>query len=688
MKTELYIEGKVVDITNDLPALLTFAIDDVANFASRNTSFSKTIVLPGTARNNKLFGHIYEIGSGNLYDATQPNINANFNAAKSASALMFQENIQAFKGIVRLLKIVKFNGSIEYEVAFFGELGSFITKMGNKKLEDLDFSAYDTLYTVANIEASWDNPSGSGVTFPLIDYGTYSVLKHDWKYGTFRPALYAKEYLEKIKEDAGFTWDFPLISTSRFEGLVVPQNMKQLVKNVSNQLDVSYSGTTTLTQADGYFGLPLSFGLNTTLGDFTTDFFNIDYTYTGSASLTTTLYIHIVGTFTKSNVSSFSVGFVQNGLFVAATIPGIIGSGLTSGSFDLIATADVIINTGDVISVSLNPPPSGTYSIVLTTERYYISNGAVSAVPVSLGETIVINDAIPKNILQKDFFSSIVKLWNLYVVEDRDVSNKLIITPYIDFFDTDPSNADDWTDKIAWDKSVEITPMGELNARIFRFTYKKDQDYYNNLYTTRYNENYGDYIYNSNFEFADDEKKLEVVFSGTPLVGWTGEDKIYSTIFKQSGTTEENVDSNIRLLQTKKVTGVSSWDILDDDGSTVLGSFDKYLYCGHLNDPDAPSDDLNFGAAKELFITLVSGNLSNNQFSLYHSAYISEITDKDSKIMRCSCYLTPLDIYNLDFSKLKYINGNLFVLNKVEDYELMHPELCKVEFLKRINTVF
>ena len=65
---ELFIEGKKVDVSKNINTLLTFTIDDVKDFASRKTTFSKTIVLPGTANNNKIFGHIFEVGLSNNYD--------------------------------------------------------------------------------------------------------------------------------------------------------------------------------------------------------------------------------------------------------------------------------------------------------------------------------------------------------------------------------------------------------------------------------------------------------------------------------------------------------------------------------------------------------------------------------------------------------------------------------------------
>ena len=98
-------------------------------------------------------------------------------------------------------------------------LGGFITALGNKKLENIDFGIADSAWTVTNIANSWDNISGSGVYFPLIDNGGVSVTagasyKVDFSYDAFRPALYVKQYLTKILDGSGYTYDFPLLSTA------------------------------------------------------------------------------------------------------------------------------------------------------------------------------------------------------------------------------------------------------------------------------------------------------------------------------------------------------------------------------------------------------------------------------------------------------------------------------------------
>ena len=75
-------------------------------------------------------------------------------------------------------------------------------------------------------------------------------------------------------------------------------------------------------------------------------------------------------------------------------------------------------------------------------------------------------------------------------------------------------------------------------------------------------------------------------------------------------------------------------------------------------------------------------------FNVYWSSYVAEITDKDSKLMSCYVYLKNQDIFSLDFSKLIYIDGSLWRLNKVIDYNPTVPDSTKCEFLKVIELTY
>lgn len=674
MNTEIYIEDYRLDITTEISALLNLAIDDIKDFSARSTTWSRTIVLPGTANNNKAFGHIYQPARSNEYDPSSANVNYNFNAAKSADCIIFQDQIQTFKGVLRLLQINIIKGVVEYEVSVFGKLAGLNVALSGGLIEDLDFSAYNHVYNDANIVASWDNPGGSGYYYPLIDYGTYSTLKHDWDIRTFRPALYAREYIDKMITAADFRWQSALFDTQRFKSMIVPFNRKALTI-LSTDL---YTGFNTTNKAGTFPVASFAFAFDNHTGTgFTANGTNDQFTYNGIT--TTNLIVHF----------KFEGTFGGVGFFPAITLDvwknGTSGANIFStftifSPFIIESTVNASFSPGDTIEFRFAGETGAAYNI--TTSTFDITTATAIPINVTIGDTIVINEQTPKNIRQIDFLVSIVKLFNLYVYEDKLDTSLIHITPYIDYYSKNTSNAVDWTLKLNHNKAVKIKPMSELNAKVYKFKFKSDSDYFNDLYRKRYNEGYGDRIYDSEFEFTSQEKAFELVFSGTPLVGYGGEEKVYSTIFKQSNAVEETVDSNIRILLTKKITGVTSWQI--KDGATVINTLTRYGYAGHFDDPDAPTNDLNFGVPKELFFILTSGSLSNNQFNVYWSGYMAEITDRNSKLVTANFYLTAKDILSLDFSKYIYVDGVAYRLNAIKDYNATTPDDCVVE-LFRVN---
>lgn len=681
---ELFVEGYQVDISQELSTKISYAIDDIKDFSAKNTNFSRTVILPGSNRNNVTFGHIFQTASQKAVNNALPNVNANFNPAKSAQCLIFQDRIQIFKGVLQLLEVIDHNGQIEYEVAVFGELTGFISAIGNRKLEDLDFTPflvnYDTDYTLANITSSWlrpDAPTGDGIYFPLIDYGTYSTNKKDWDYRTFRPALFVKDYLDKIFYYSGYRYDCSLFETSRFKKQFVPHNQKTLTA-LSNLLG---SLATTGTQVGSG-----QIQFNTVAGGFSADaaFKQFTYTGTGTASFKLMLNINLQVTGSAPDAEIRFIRYNAGGAVIEFQT--LFGPGLVTGN--MVTPADYfigVLNPGEKISVNVL---TGGASIQVLSASLTVTTDNAVQVPVTIGQSFAIKDIIPKGILQKDFFSSILKLWNLYVYEDRFDEKKLIIQPFIDFYNADPATYEDWTYKLDRSKPIRYKPMSEHNARYYIFKFKEDSDYYNDQYKKRYNETYGSRTLDTGYEFAKEKQEVDLIFAGTPLVGYNAEVKVYSTILKKSNNNEENVDSVIRILQAKRVTAVPSWKIRDNTTNTDLQTCLEYGYGGHLDDPDAPGNDNQFGVPKELFFTLVSGALHVNQFNVYWSPYMAEIVDKDSKLMTAYFYLTAKDIKDLDFSRFKYIDGSLWRLNKIVDYNATYPELTKVELLKVIELAY
>lgn len=698
MIQELFIENTRVDLTKDQATLLTLAIDDIKDFGAKNTGFSKTIVLPGSKTNDTVFNYFFDVNIRTQYNSANPNMGTNFNAAAGANAILFSNRIQSFKGIIRLIKIITYgDNSHEYEVLLFGELSGLINKIGNKKLDELSFTTDTQYYDMSSIAGVTltDSITHADYVYPLADYGTYSTNKHDWKYRTFRPAVYVKNYIEKIFSDAGYTLDMPLLSTTRFEKLVVPYNRKDFTKLSNIYLSIfSTTATYSATLAAGVTSYINPAFATPILGTFT---YSAGIFTNGASNLSGILNQQIKGRVHFSNYLSSGANYTAaisikvNGSVIQTTvIAQSMGSNPYWHEFDINVGNNLVILAGQTLAYELSfTSISGACTVDGEFDAFNIRYvGDVDEwVVINLGETFQIKDIIPKNYLQKTFLSDVVKLFNLYLFEDKNKTKHIKASPFPDFYNDNTNDPVDWSLKIDRSKPISVIPMGELNARYYQFNYAKDNDYWNELYFKRYNETYGSRLYDSEFEFAKETEKVELQFAGTPLVGYIGEDKVYSTIFKQTNGIEERVDSAIRILQYDIVTGVTSFNITNDAGTTLIAKT-TYIYAGHLNNPDAPTADLNFGAPRELFFDLTTGALNVNQFNVYWSSYMAEITDPDSKIMEAWVRLSVEDIDNLDFSQKIYIDGQIWRINKIIDYNASLEDICKIELLNIINTTY
>jgi hypothetical protein len=722
MISEILIEGSRLDLFDDIGAELNYAIDDIKDFASRNTNYSKTITLPGNANNNKVFGHIYNFASANNYfvsNPDEPNVGYNFDPTKQAEAKIFVNKIQVFKGVLRLLEVRINDGAIEYECVVFGELGGFSAAIGNSLIEEMDnFNAYNQQWTIENIVGSWD-PSGAvasgiGVVYPLIDYGK---CKHggnggnnkDYHINAFRPAFHVYEFMDSIIKNANYTYESAFFETPYFKSLLIPNNKAVLEQLRQDLLNVTGAEGAVISQASVQFNI-IS---NLTLFE-TND--NTNFTYKGENG--TLGKISVVGSPYMSRLGSFTLSVYQNAevLYTETFIP---NSDYQIFPIDWLIETSLDTNDSLAIGYTFSSPEEDCILAPDITFKFLSDYPQVA--PAEEGDDLNMKNLLPRGIKQKDFFASICRLFNLYVFEDPEIGKHLLIEPYIDFYLkgagflkindlgelllhgepgdptgllllSDPSaDSVDWSNKVDHSKEVTLKPMSELNARYFEFKYKEDDDYYNDKYQTKYNQTYADRREDSKYQFAEDSQNVEVIFSPSVLVPRSSDDKICASIFSIENNVEVSKDHNLRIMQYAYVEDVANYHIKNlypSNSNLTSPALTVYGYAGHLDNPTQPTNDLNFAVPNEVYIKLLTPYPSTNLFTAFWGDYIAEITSKDSKLLTCYLYLTVEDIFSLNFARLIYIDGALFRLNKIIDFNPAMPQTTKVELLRVIELTY
>lgn len=694
IRSTVIVEGFTLDLLEDISTDFTYSISDIREPDKRRTDFSKTIELPGTAKNNALFAQIFDVNIENDWTPDQPNIGYNFNPNKAAKAIILVDGIEVFRGVIQVLKVRNEKKEVRYETCVLGRLSDILFAFGDKKLSDIDFSDQDHMLDVAHLEDVWANPQNYKYTYPLIDYG-FSVDNVNFPIQNFAPAIYVKEYIDRMFTEAGFTYNCPFFTSTYFKSLIVPVTTKYEISSPAT--DVKYLDLRTVTgsQENNNSGNNWKF----VTFPFTNDVIDKYEWRTGTDQdividepIEVSFWFDLNFTYTNSKGRGADIFVLLNNdhnnrLYVETIPPGMFHE-------KIVRIPKRFWPAGSRITIGVNLPPKG--KIYFNNLAKWLAPDILddSQYPIDVGTQIRMFENLAQDIAQKDFFKSILLMHNLYLFTDEDNPNNLFIVPQAWFYNTFAGDAVDWTYKLDHAQEIEIIPMGELSAREYLYTYKKDADYYNDQkYFKIYGEVYGQKKYAADNDFEKDTQKIELIFSPTPPVNVPGSTRVIPHVYKvdKDGVKERDA-FNIRILlygglkdslkSNDPNEGYARWNLTDYYGN-FLKAFDKYPYAGMWDDPIARSRDLCFGPPNETFYTHPDGLYPDvGLYKYWWEGFTLEITNKDSKLVRAWFNLSPQDINQLDFKRLVKVDNTYFKLNKIENYKPLGNELTRAELFK------
>lgn len=694
--------GVSVDLPSDFGILINKSIADIREPESRSSDWSKTFTLPGTKANNKLFTHLFDLNLS-IRNTSATNFNPDFNPNLKADAILQVDEVTQIQGFIRLLgiKVNDFN-QIEYECSMHGELADLFATIADGKLSDLDFAEYNHIMNDTNIFNSWDTsiikngstfvnfsggaPIGDGYLYAWMDDGTYADYKN-LNTDDMTICLYAKTVVDKIFSGAGYSYSSgSFFNTNLFKRTVVPCPTRYPIlglDDVANRtIDVNRSTDIVTTAGTNIIfnteSADPSNQYNTTSGVYTNDYsglYDLFFINKATVSGLTNGQTYVASYTLKINGSPAKYLLSE----------GRVASG-GSVTFDTKLVFDFIyLNDGDTVEL--------IFEYIYNTTTGAISTGAYTQKTDSrffnqiydlgwgYGKTLDFAGFFTGETKQREFLKWIFTMFNLYI-EPTDVDKTLAILPREEFY---TSTVRDWTTKRDLLQSLDIVPMGELDAGKYLFTYADGDDDDNKAYKQEFDRNYGDRTIVINNDFIKDEKKIEIGFQPTMIIKPINElDKYFA------GNSTDNQDGKagkLRILQYSKQSCINYNIYLGaKTPKSTPSSTTKtaYPFIGHIDTPLTSSVDLNFGMPKYIGLPAKTPFTNNNLFNQYWSKYLQEITDKDSKIVRGAFYLTPADMEKLSFRDLYFFDGNYFRLNKVEDYDPINPSvnICEFLFLK------
>ncbi len=208
-----------LDVKEGTSFPLNFSIGDIRDISKRTGNFSKTITLVGNSNNNNLLNHYYDV---NIQAGT-------FNINQLTSCDVIQDGIPVMtNATLQLINIKKsqltsaYEQMVEYEVLIKEDRGTFFTDISNKYLNDIDFSDLDHYVDADVVISTFDYSVTDGYKY-VMPYNIDNQYQLNW----FKPAIYAKNYFDRIFATAGYSYTWDGLVAAKFDKLLIPYNGDQ-----------------------------------------------------------------------------------------------------------------------------------------------------------------------------------------------------------------------------------------------------------------------------------------------------------------------------------------------------------------------------------------------------------------------------------------------------------------------------
>jgi len=701
-----------LDLSSRIAVPLNFSISDVKDIKDRARKFSKEIVLEGTSNNCSFFRSFYN------FTVTDGAIN--FDATQKTDAILKKQGLRIFgDGVLKLNKVVIKDDKIKFYTHLFSETVDYFLLLSNLRVSELDWSEYDHDLTRANIKASWLTPSGSGYRYPLIERGNGRVGTI-WNTTDIVPYVHQKEIIEKMYEYLGLTIDSSWLDSDDINNLLFGYGGGDYIDNsitpldIANRLvdldsgDLNYSSTSnvqwgqqfvlgsfqpSLTANIATFGVLDITGANLTvvetsdlLDQYDDGLITVQKSGNYSFSLTGDLGINIdTGILTYEFKTDSQLLILRNGQLIQSV--NLQDSSTNPSSHVVNVNINLFCQSGDEITLRLqtggvgvsrataNDTDTVTYELTTNTPLEL----TLSSIDENItdGGTVSLSKFIP-DMLCSDFLIGFIRQYNLYT-SDPDERGGVEIRPFTQYY-TNTNDFDDISTEVDRKKDITIKPIANEYGKTFSFKFKQNKDRDSMVYFESWGEQYGDYLHEQGSFFAKGEEKIQLPWStivpyqienGFLIPRYISEDN--------SGAIKGNKGEARVCFWNGLKTG--DWTFRNTDDPTQWEALTTYPCIHHFNDWESPTFDLNFKLVNEVFYqaTIVT---TSNCFSEYYSIFTNELTNRAGQLVTLSVKWDNFTVKNKKFSRLQMVDGALYRLNKIKDFDFEIQATTEIELVK------
>ena len=582
--------------------------------------------------------------------------------------------------------------------------------------------------------------TGQGYYYGLIDYGFTRPSAPTFGVEHIPPQVFCYEVLEKAFKYAGITWDSTFLESQLFKKLLMayPGGDLPTITQVQAEGESVFTTQDNTTTSSGYFLSNGFGGSGVTYFAAQPDIIGIsDYeilahysstinrddlsqaqefsplrivvasqglyeiNYAGDHDVDITIAGDGSGAYTINGEYEIIIFTYKNNILMGNDLlySGSITSSTTSLTFSFDYSRMLNVNYNDEVHfdvrfrlVSCTVQRTGLTSLNLlinilsnTSDLNFLKQQQA----LSAGGTVYIESLLPDMTCDK-FLKGIITAFNLYVKPSTADASILEIEPLSDFYNAS-GDAIDWTYKLDRSKDIKIEPTINFSAKNYKFNFEQDDDYWNTRYLDDVQEQYGSFLIQSQSQFATSDTEFKLPFSQKLLVRIPEDSPSSFTdlIVPRSFQVKINEDGT-SLVEKKKgkpfivqLGGLRTGAWIHRDETGVDHVEIDYPYVGHLNSLDSPTFDFNFGVPDYVFWSTT--NYPTNNLYLYHEKFIKELISRFGKQVTCSVMLRPSDINSLDFRNLINIDGVVYRLLKVSDYQSGKNVSTNVELIRIIE---
>lgn len=666
---------------------MTYELIDIKDLNRRSGSKTKTIVIPRTKQNDKIFGFAFNINAKNAFDKyTQRKIR-------------IQKNSQVlFNGLCALTEVT--NETISFYA--FAELSKLKEIFGTRSINDLNLDDLDHTYD-ETIFDTWNGTypiyTPQDYFYPLIDYGQFnnrSPLNNPEEIDVFitdvYPALYLKRAINQICIDNGYTLKTTFFDDYNTSKLLIPFSNQQFIHSNKYLINTDgFSGTRPETSPYALpssliqYTIPITQEISDPLFQFASD----EFVSASSQAVEVNIsgFVDTLGTYGVAKVFDIKLQYYNSG---TATWSDLIVKdyGQIANAVPFQIKTSINLFTGDKLRFVAT-----RYAVKLISNEILIYPNVYTIYPkdvklnIAQGEIVQMSPNLP-NIKQSDLFQWCYKMFNWVIVVD-DNKGQVQISTYDSFYQN--GGQKDFSQKLSLTPNATINYQPTNFSRKYDFRYKHDEkDYWLTRYdlkqTTDQPYKYGDGQY---YLTQQGEATLigDVGFSPTIIEkSWNGNDPDYiylPTMLDIAEPTILNTQHEPRILING---GLTTIDILSDGLYSVLnvegvGNVSDLPLCyfqkKKYNEDSIDAFELNlaFNTPNEVL------NMPKNLVDTYYKSAIDSL----SVSAQVTAYfkLSSKDITELDFAELWYISyfSAIFRLNRIVDYNPNSLGLTKVELI-------